>query len=82
MNNLTYGSKNNQAQIMDNYVDYKFKESTNVDPEVLKSLIEKFKTDYKTVVESINELNNYYSKKEIYDAMIMLVNVEKSVENI
>lgn len=82
MNNLTYGSKNNQAQIMDNYVEYKFKESANVDPEVLKSLIEKFKADYKSVVDSVNELNNYYSKKEIYDAMIMLVNVEKSIDNI
>lgn len=82
MNNLSFNKKSKFENTMENHVEYKFQESTKVDPEVLKTLISKFKKDYQTVLKSVTELNNCYQTKEIYDAAIMIQNVEKSVEMI
>ncbi len=82
MNNLSFNKKSKFENAMENHVEYKFQESTMVDPEVLKMLISKFKKDYQNVLKSVTELNNCYQTKEIYDAAIMIQNVEKSVEMI
>lgn len=78
MNNLSFSSDFNGKPRKGTTLH----ENGIVDPDVLKSLISSFKKDYIKVLKSATELNNYYCKKEIYDALVLIECVEKSVDAI
>ena len=77
MDNLNYKPKQKKGTTT---VPKIIKNSEEDDSTDLKELIANFKNDYYCLLNSVNNLNVLSNKKEIYDAQIMIQNVEKSVE--
>lgn len=76
MNNLNYKPRTKKETTVSKIIENS-KENNSHD---LKELITIFKNDYYRLLNSVNNLKDFSNKKEIYDALIMIQNVEKSVE--
>lgn len=77
MNNLNYKPRTKKETTTVSKIIENSKENNSDD---LKELITIFKNDYYHLLNSVNNLKDFSNKKEIYDALIMIQNVEKSVE--
>lgn len=77
MDNVSYKPKQKVKTTMVPKIIENSKENKSDD---LRELITNFKNDYYHLLSSVNNLKDFSNKKEIYDAQIMIQNVEKSIE--